>query len=201
VGVLRHHRAFGGLYEDPAGTFEGHLERLSGAAAGEGLERDVALDAGADVTAPGYRRLGVGEGGLARVQQDRLPVGGDGDLAGPLEDDVEEAAGEPTSALDPVDVPVDARLDSQHVVTVDRHPLALEVEDHDLALVVRQEQVAGTGGRHQLDALAGHGLLEEAPQSTALVLEADLALVGDHRADLGLDLVPLQPDLEHRRVL
>src|SRR5215210_7494077 len=70
---------FRGLYEDPVEDFEGHLERLTGAAAGEGLERDIAPDAGADVAAPGDRRLGVGEGGIARVQEDRLAVRGDGE--------------------------------------------------------------------------------------------------------------------------
>jgi hypothetical protein len=78
-------RAFRGLYEDTAGAFEGHLERLPGAVAGEDLERDVAPEAGTDVAAP-------------------------------LEDHVEEAAGEPARALDPLDVPADALLDSQDAV-------------------------------------------------------------------------------------
>jgi hypothetical protein len=64
-----------------------------------------------------------------------------------------------------------------------------------------QKQVTGPGRHHELDALAGKGLLEEASQGPALVLEAYVALVGDHRAELDLDLVLLQPDLEHRRVL
>src|SRR5215218_10020725 len=33
------------------------------------------------------------------------------------------------------------------------------------------------------------------------MLEADIALVGYHRSELGLDLIVLQPHLEHRRIL
>jgi hypothetical protein len=36
---------------------------------------------------------------------------------------------------------------------------------------------------------------EEAPQSPALVFEADVTLVGDHRAELRLDRVVVQPNL------
>src|ERR671910_1320811 len=199
--MWRHERTFGGLNEDPPGAFEGHLERFSGAAASEGLERDVAPDAGAYVAAPGYRRVGVCIGGLARIEQHRLPVGGKGNPAGPLKDHVEEAAGETACALDAVDIPVDALVEGQDVVAVHGHPLVLEVEDHDLSLILRQEQVAGASGDHELDTLSGEGLLEEAPHTPALVLETGIALVGDHRPELGLDLAPLEPDLEHGRVL
>src|SRR5215211_2998874 len=172
MGMRRHDRAFGGLYQDPAGTLEGDLEALSAPAAREGLEGDVAPYVGPHAAAPGDGRVGVGEGGGAGVQEDRLPVGGDGDRTGPLEDHVEEAAGEPARALDPPYVPVDARLEGQDVLAVDRHPLVVELQEHDLFLLIGQAKLSGPGGRHELDALSGHGLLEEAPQVPALVLEA-----------------------------
>src|SRR5215208_4752599 len=74
-------------------------------------------------------------------------------------------------------------------------PLVLEVDDHDLACILGEEEVADAGGRHELYALAGEGLFEEAPQSPALVFEADVTLVGDHRAELRLDRVVVQPNL------
>ena len=41
---------------------------------------------------------------------------------------------------------------------------------------------------HQLHALAAHRLLEHAPETTgAGVLERHIALVGDHRPELGLN--------------
>jgi len=55
--------------------------------------------------------------------------------------------------------------------------------------------VADAGGRHEFYAFTGEGLLEEAPQPTTLVLEADVALVGDHRTELRLDRVVVQPHL------
>jgi hypothetical protein len=66
---------------------------------------------------------------------------------------------------------------------------------------VRQEQIPVPRGHHQVHALACKGLFEEASEASALMVEADLALVGDHRAELGLDRVALQPDLQKRRVL
>src|SRR5215213_4977650 len=201
VGVFGDSGSFRGLYQDPAVPFERHLEGLAATAACKGLEGDVAPYARPDAAAPGDGGLGVGEGRGRCVEEDGLPVGGQCDLARAFEDDVIEAAGQTTSALDSFDVPVDARVESEDVVAIHGHALVLEVEDHDLALVLRQEQIACPVGHHQLDALAGYGLLEEAPQAAALVLEADVALIGDHRAELGLDLVVLQPHFEHRRVL
>src|SRR5919107_3872418 len=199
--MLGNATAFRGLYEDPAGTLERYLERLAAAASRKGLEGDVALDARPHTAAPGDGGLGVGEGRGRGVEEDWLTVGGDGDLACAFEDDVEEAACEPACALDALYVPVYAWLEGEDVVAVDGHTLVLEVQDHDLALVHCQEEVARTVGRHKLDALSSDGLLEETPQAPALVLEANVALVGDHRAELGLDLIVLQPHLEHRRVL
>src|SRR5215204_5930137 len=201
VGVFGDGGSFGGLYKDPSGAFEGDLERFAATAAGKGFEGDVAPDSRPHAAAPGYGGLGVGEGGGRGVEEDGLAVGSEGDLARAFQDDVVEAAGQTARALDPLDVPVDASVEGEDIVAVHGHAFVFEVEDHDLALVLRQEQVADSGGHHQLDAFAGHGLLEEPPQAPALVLEADVALVGDHRAELGLDLVVLQPHFEHRRVL
>ena len=123
VRVFGDHGAFGGLYQDPAGTLE-DIWNVSP------LPRPVKVLNETSLLTPvrtpplqAIADVGVGEGGGARVEQDRLPVGGDGHLARAMQDHVEEAAGEPARALDPVDVPLDARLDSQHVVAVDGHPL------------------------------------------------------------------------------
>src|SRR5215211_4303574 len=182
VGMLGDDRPFGGLYKDPAITFESYLERLSAAASREGLEGDVAPDTRPHTAAPGDGGLGVGEGWGRRVEEDGLPVRGEGDPARAFEDDVEEAAREAAGALDPLYVPVDTGLEGEDVVAVDGHVVVLEIKDHDLALVLRQEQVARSVGRHQLDALACDGLLAETPKAPALVLEAYVALVGNHRA-------------------
>src|SRR5215210_7229858 len=201
VGVFGDDRPFRGLYKDPAIPFESHLERLSAAASREGLEGDVAPDTRPHTAAPGDGGLGVGEGWGRRVEEDGLPVRGEGDPARAFEDDVEEAAREAAGALDPLYVPVDTGLEGEDVVAVDGHTVAVEVQDHDLALVLCQEQVARPVGRHQLYALARDRLLEETAQAPALVLEANVTLIGDHRAELGLDLVVLQSHFEHRRVL
>src|SRR5215208_1852412 len=100
--------AFRGLYEDPAGTLERHLERLAAATSRKRLEGDVALDARPDAAAPGDGGLGVGEGRSISVEEDWFPVRGEGDLARAFEYDVEEAACEAARALDPLYVPVDA---------------------------------------------------------------------------------------------
>ena len=51
-------------------------------------------------------------------------------------------------------------------------------------------------------ALVGDRLLEHPREpARAGVLEVDVALVGDHRAELGLDLLAGQLDLEQLRVL
>ncbi len=106
MGVFGDGRALRGLYEDPAGTFEGDLEGLPTPATHEGLERDVGADAGAYAAAPRYCGFRVGEARVAGVEEDGLSVRGYGDLAGAFERDVEEAAGETARALDAPDVPV-----------------------------------------------------------------------------------------------
>ena len=58
------------------------------------------------------------------------------------------------------------------------------------------------GHLHQLRALAGDRLLEHPPDAAgAGVLERDLALVGDHRPELGLDRDLVEPHLQQLRVL
>src|SRR5215218_8859495 len=146
--MLGDDRAFRGLDWNPAGPLERYLERLAAAASGEGLEGDIALDARPHTAAPGDGGLGVGEGRGRGVEEDGLAVRGDGDLASAFEDDVEEAACESACAFDPPYVPVDAWLEGEDVVTVDGHTLVLEVKEHDLALVHRQEEVARPVGRH-----------------------------------------------------
>src|ERR671916_231494 len=117
------------------------------------------------------------------------------DPAGAFEHDVEQTAGEASGSLDTPDVPVHIPLKGEDAVAVDRHPLVLKIDDHNLPRVLGEEEVAGAGGRHEPYAFAGEGLLEEAPQPTALVLEANVALVGDHRTELRLERLVVQPHL------
>src|SRR5215208_1428507 len=139
---------FRGLYEDPASPLERYLERLAAATSRKGLEGDVAPYARPHTAAPGDGGLGVGEGRGRGVQEDWLTVGGEGDLACAFQDDVEEAACETACAFDPLYVPVDTWFEGEDVVTVDGHALVLQVQDHDLAFVLCQEQVARPVGRH-----------------------------------------------------
>src|SRR5215203_6726769 len=140
--------AFRGLYQDPACPLESYLERLSAAASRKGLEGDIAPDARSYAAAPGDGGLGVGEGRGRGIEEDGLPIRGEGDLARAFEYDVEEAACETACALDSLYVPIDAWFEGEDVVTIDGHALILEVKDHDLAFVLRQEQVARAVGRH-----------------------------------------------------
>jgi hypothetical protein len=71
----------------------------------------------------------------------------------------------------------------------------------DLGGEVGEEHVALAVAAHQRHALAGQGLLDEpADAARALVLEVDLALVGDHGALAGHHLA-VQGDPEHPWVL
>src|SRR5918995_6305472 len=139
---------FRGLYEDPASSLERYLEGLAAAASRKGLEGDIAPDACPHTAAPGDGGLGVGEGRGRGVEEDGFTIRGDGDLARAFQDDVEEAARETARALDALYVPLYAWLEGEDVVTVDGHTLVMEVQDHDLALVHRQEEVARPVGRH-----------------------------------------------------
>src|SRR5215216_4775217 len=134
--------AFRGLYQDPACPLESYLERLSAAASRKGLEGDIAPDARSYAAAPGDGGLGVRESRGRGIEEDGLPVRGEGDFARAFEYDVEEASCEATRAFHPLYVPVDACLEGEDVIAVDGHTVVVEVQDHDLALVLRQEQVA-----------------------------------------------------------
>src|SRR5215212_755595 len=148
VRMLGDDSAFRGLYENPARPLERYLERLAAAASRKGLEGDIAPYARPHTAAPGDGGLGVGEGRGRGIEEDGLPVRGEGDLACAFQYDVEEAACEPAGALDTLYVPVDACFEGEDIVAVNGHTLVLEVKDHDLALVLRQEQVARSVGRH-----------------------------------------------------
>ena len=91
VRMLGDDSAFRGLYEDPAGPLERYLERLAAAASGEGLEGDIAPYARPHTAAPGDGGLGVGEGWSTSVEENGLPVRGEGYFARAFEYDVEEA--------------------------------------------------------------------------------------------------------------
>ena len=66
--------------------------------------------------------------------------------------------------------------------------VVLEVDQVDVLRLVGQEDLAAAGDLHQRGALAAHRLLEHPAQAArAGVLERHVALVGDHRAELGLD--------------
>src|SRR5215213_4201107 len=73
--------AFRGLYQDPACPLESYLERLSAAASRKGLEGDIAPDARSYAAAPGDGGLGVRESRGRGIEEDGLPVRGEGDFA------------------------------------------------------------------------------------------------------------------------
>jgi hypothetical protein len=78
------------------------------------------------------------------------------------------------------------------------------VDDEDLVGVLGQEDVTAARDLHQGHALAGEGLLEHlGDAAAALVVEVDLALVGDHRPLLGVEEAAGtgEIDLEHPPVL
>jgi hypothetical protein len=72
----------------------------------------------------------------------------------------------------------------------------------DVLRRVGQEDLAGAGHLHQRLALAGHRLLEHPAQAAEPACsKGHVALVGDHRAELGLDGDLVEADLEELRVL
>src|SRR5215216_4750133 len=92
-------------------------------------------------------------------------------------------------------------LEGEDVAAVDAQGIALQSHQVDLGGEVGEEHVAPAPAAHQGHALAGDGLLEHAADAArALVLEVDLALVGDHRPLAGHHLA-VQGDPEHARVL
>jgi hypothetical protein len=194
------HPAFGGLNQQPSLAGEGHLHGFAGAAPDERLQVDVGLDRGLDVLRPGDRRLRVREGLIAvELQQHRGAVREHRDVARAGEVRVEHAAAhESGDALDLPDVPVDIRVERQEVCAVHGYRLTGELHQLDLLSEIGEEHLAAAGDLHQLGALAGDRLLRHPLQAAgAGVLELDIALVGDHRAQLRLDRLPLEPDLEH----
>src|SRR5918999_3810435 len=199
------HAALARLDENPALADEADLERLARAAADERLEVHVGLGGDLEVARPRNSRLRVAEGrSLTRVQQDGRAVRDDRHPAGAGERQVEQAAGERATeaALDLLDVPVDAGVEREQVGTVDGDLVVLEVDQVDVLGLVGQEHLAGPGDLHELGALAGHGLLEHpAHAARAGVLEADVALVGDHRAELRLDRDLVELGLQQLGVL
>ena len=196
--------SLGGLNQEPAGAGERHLDRLPGRSSDEGLQVHVGLDRGREPARPGDRCLRVGERLLAvDLDQHRRAVGDEGEppRAGQLH--VVEAAGQRArGALDPLDVPVDAGIEGEHVGAVGGDPVVLELQQLDLLRHVGQEHLAAARDLHQVRALAGDRLLDHPRDPAgARMLEPDLALVGDHRAQLGLDRHVGQLDLEQLRVL
>ena len=201
----RDHAALRRLDEHPALALEGELQRLARAAPDEVLHLEVGLERDGHAGRPGDGGLGVGErrrGG--DVEQDGRAVGEDRHPARAGEDRVEEAAGHhrAAAALDLLDVPVDAGVEGEQVAAVDGDRLALEVDEVDVHRRVGDEDLARPGDLHQLRALAGEGLLDQpAHAARAGVLEGHVALVGDHRAELGLHGDGGQLDLEQLVVL
>src|SRR4051794_5183501 len=196
--------ALGGLHEHPALAAERHLDRLAGAAADEVLHLEVGADAGRHARGPGDRGLGVGERRRrADVEQDGRAVGEDRHEPGPVQRQVEQAgAHHRAGALDALDVPVDAGVEGEQVAAVDRDVVVLEVDQVDVLRLVGEEYLTGAADLLQLRALAGHRHLEHPPDAArAGVLERHVALVGDHRAEPGLDRHLVEAHLEQLRVL
>ena len=116
---------------------------------------------------------------------------GDRDHAVPLEEQVREAARDEAraeAAADHLDVPLDARVESEHLRGVEGEGFSFELDEEDLRAILSEEDFAVAGGAHHVGALAGGQLLDELHAAArALVLELHLALVGDHGAGGGDD--------------
>ena len=101
-------------------------------------------------------------------------------------------------ALDLLDVPVDVGVEGEQVGAVDGDRLVVELQELDVLREVGEEDLALAGDLHQRGALAGDRLLRHPLEAArAGVLELDVALVGDHRAQLRLDRLVRELDLEH----
>ena len=157
---------------------------------------------GHQVGRPAHRRLRVDVRRLLRaVEDDRLADHVDRDRPGPRHGGVEEAAAGHAGALGAVDVPLEGRVEGHQVAAVDRDRLVLEMQQVDVAGLVGEEHLALAGDPHQRDVLRRHDLLGELGEAAGLlVVEADGALEGDHRA-LGRQHVGAERDPEHLAVL
>lgn len=204
--VLRGHD-LAGLDEGEALSEEAELPALSGVAA-------PAADAGvvglrlhldAEPGGPGDDRVRVDADVLLGrdLHHQRLPGGHQGDLA--AAGDVElvlAGAGDAVLAVDGDDLRVEGRVERQDVGAVDGEALLLDLHDVDVLREVGEVDRALPGAAHQVEALAGAGAGPALVRGLVLAVEVDEALVGDHGALAGEDVVlPGQADPQELRVL
>ena len=182
-----------GLDDDEAVAFELHLEGFAGLAADEGAEGGVGFELGGEVPAPCDRGVGIGHDGVAgfHAEGDGFVVGGEGDHAGSLEVDVEEAAGgEGHELLHHGDFVGEGCFEGEDVVAVDENAFAIETDDADLLACVGEVEFSLTISVGNAHAFAGDSLLEKCSDALVEHLlpgELDVAAVGDHGAHLGID--------------
>ena len=107
---------------------------------------------------------------------------GDRRHALPLDEQVEQAAGEDAGVAHHADVVGQDRVEGQQGAGVDGDGVALELDEEDIMGRAGEEDLALAVDAHEVAALVGQGLLDHAAQAPgALVGEVDIALVGDHR--------------------
>jgi hypothetical protein len=100
------------------------------------------------------------------------------------------------------DAPSTLLIERQQVRAVAVQLVVVDPQQVHVLRLHGQEHLAAAGHLHQLGALAGEGLLEQlAHAAAARVLELHVALVGDHRAELGLDRHLVEADLQQLVVL
>ena len=164
------------------------------------------MDLGLESPRPGDSRVRIGEHGLAGpdLEGERVVVRGDREHARSLEAHIEESAREHARhAAHQRDVPLERRLEREHIVAVHEDRLIVQLEDRDLLRLVGEIELALPLRLRELRAFAAHRALEELAEAVlehALAGELDGAEVRDHRAGLRPH-VAVEIDLEHALAL
>src|SRR4051812_41853194 len=118
---------FAGLYDDEALAGEADLEGLAAAPPDQGGGLEAALGLGLQPARPRDQRVRVDVGlvlAAAAVDDDRGAARGDGHPAGTRDADVEQAlSGELGQPLDPLDAPLQMRVEGEQIGAVDRQGL------------------------------------------------------------------------------
>ena len=201
---LLHVNLFVRLHDHEAIALKAHLHRLPGAAAEEGAQRNVGLQFRRETAAPRDGRVRIGHqrpAGL-HAQGQRLVVAGDRQQATALEADVEQTAGHHADDLfHHGDLVLEARLEGENVVAVHHQRLVFQAEDDDLLPLVGEVEFSPAVSVGQAHPFAGKRALEQAADAVvehAFAGELDVAVVGGHRAGLGIHPA-VEVDLEEAR--
>src|ERR1700761_6489187 len=148
-----------GLHDDDALPRERHLVRLATAPSAQGLRLEAALALHLEVRRPGAQGARVDVGLVlpaAAVDDDRLAPGGQRDPALPGDLGVPQTlSGELRQPLDPLDPPLEVRVEGEQVGGVDGDRVTAQVDHDDVGAVVGEVEQTVAGALHQGRALAG----------------------------------------------